>query len=414
MSPLPSRATVWALASVVVLALAPRAHHLANTVNQPLTGDAIQYEDLAWRILSGRGYTSSDDVPALYAPPDQPTAFRTPGLPVFAAAAYATSGRNPTVVRAALVLLNAIAAGAVFAIALRQGRLAAWIAGVAWALWPGAFTTYWSSDAFLGESLAVPLMLLGSWALAAGHTTRSAVLGGLAIGLAILTRSYLLFHLPIAVVLAFLIDRRSHAGWRRLLVALATSLVVLVPWTIRNYVVFRAFVPLSTQAGCSLWVGNNREARGSGDARWQHSPRLAELLASEPRIFSASEPEKSRIYLAATLDEIRQGGLAWYATLLVRKVLLFLLPLDATYGVLWWVIPALALFPVGAVFWLRDTRHAVATAVLLAGIGSVLVAVLLNYHDSRYRYCAEPFMVVFAAVAVDALVGRHRAAARRV
>jgi hypothetical protein len=319
------------------------------------------------------------------------------------------NGRDPDFVRGLLVLLNSIAAGAMYAIALQYGRRAAWMAGLTWALWPGAFTTYWSSDSFLGESLAMPLLLVGTWLLSAFRSTWSAVFGGLVVGLAILTRSYLLFHIPLAIGLAFLLDKRNLGACRRLVVALAVSFVVLAPWTIRNYLVFREFIPLATQAGCSLWVGNNRDARGSGDARWQQSPRLAALLAREPQILTSSEPEKSRIYLNATLDEIREGGVAWYATLLARKTILFLLPLDATYGFLWWVVPALVLFPVGVLLSLRHPSAGVTTAVILAGIGSVLVAVLLNYHDSRYRYCAEPFMVVFAAAAVDALVRRFQA-----
>src|SRR5262249_14722947 len=49
-------------------------------------------------------------------------------------------------------------------------------------------------------------------------------------------------------------------NWKSLLQAAlipAATMAVLVPWTIRNYIVFEHFIPLSTMAGSGLLQGNN-------------------------------------------------------------------------------------------------------------------------------------------------------------
>lgn len=405
--PITNKPQVGVWIGIGVLAFVCRAQHLFTSADEALSGDAIHYEDLAWKIANGWGYTSMDDEPMLYAPRGEPTAFRTPGLPLFAAAAYVAVGRRPAVVRTLLVLLNVAGALALFAFALQYGRRAALIAGITWAAWPGSSRTYWSSDAFLAESLAVPLLLLGVWGLTAFASRASLLLAGLSIGCALLTRSYLLFFLPTAVVVTGVMTRGDYRRLWRLGLATGISVLPLVPWALRNFAVFGEFIPLSTQAGCSLWVGNNRDARGSGDSRWQNSWRLAALKEREPRLVSVAEPEKSRIYLRATRDEIEAGGLAWYAWLIARKGVLFFVPLDGTYGLLWWLVPVILLLPFGVITLLRAPPSD-ATTLTLAAVLSVLLAVLINYHDSRYRYSAEPFMVLLAAIAFDELVSRLR------
>jgi hypothetical protein len=48
-----------------------------------------------------------------------------------------------------------------------------------------------------------------------------------------------------------------------MLVAVATTAVVMVPWTIRNAVVMDAFVPVATNASETLWSGHNADATGA-------------------------------------------------------------------------------------------------------------------------------------------------------
>lgn len=389
---------------VVLLALIPRGVHFALTAHEPLRADSLEYDDLAGKLARSEGYTSGADEPLLRSPKGQPTAFRTPGFPLYAGALYALVGHEPLAVRGSLVLLNSLAAGILFAVGGRYGRRVGWLTGLGWAAWPGSIYTYWSSDAFLSEALAVPLLILLVWFIGEPMKSHQLVLAGLALGWVQLTRSYLVLLLPIAVLLALAGTAGPRVpALRKLLLVGALGALPLVAWSLRNFLVFHRFIPLSTQAGCSMWVGNNLGARGSGDSLWYRSPGLAALIAREPRILTAAEPEKSALFLRGTWHEIRQGGFRWLSWLLLRKLLLFFWPFDATYGFLGWLLPSLVLFPFGLVVCLR--RHRGMTSIFVMGcVLTVLLTTLTNYHDSRYRYIAEPFMVMLAALALDALL----------
>ncbi len=89
---------------------------------------------------------------------------------------------------------------------------------------------------------------------------RAAIAGGLLWGLAILSRETALYFLPVAGLWLALSPRREGARTRAALFV-ATALLVVAPWTFRNYVLFRAAVPVSTAGGLNLFQGNARLTR---------------------------------------------------------------------------------------------------------------------------------------------------------
>jgi hypothetical protein len=100
------------------------------------------------------------------------------------------------------------------------------------------------------------------------RSSRTAVAAGLLFGLAVLTRETVLYFVPLAALwLAFRPAPEARGsplsgpGLRRATLLLATSLVVVLPWTVRNALVFDAFVPVSTAGALNLWQGNTRLSR---------------------------------------------------------------------------------------------------------------------------------------------------------
>ena len=88
----------------------------------------------------------------------------------------------------------------------------------------------------------------------------SAAAGGLLFALAILTRETALFALPLAAL--FLASRRPRpAAAARAAILLAMALLVVAPWTYRNWIVFHAFVPVSTAGALALYQGNSGLSR---------------------------------------------------------------------------------------------------------------------------------------------------------
>jgi hypothetical protein len=118
----------------------------------------------------------------------------------------------------------------------------------------------WFSAHFWSETLFTVLLWWGFERLVAadGSASRTAAVAGVLFGLAVLTRETVLYFLPIAAVwLAW----HRVGGRRRAAIFLALAAVVVVPWTVRNALVFHAFVPVSTAGALNVWQGNTRLSR---------------------------------------------------------------------------------------------------------------------------------------------------------
>jgi hypothetical protein len=126
----------------------------------------------------------------------------------------------------------------------------------------------------------------GTWLLAA--------LGGLVLGLSVLTRP---ITPPLAVLVAlwFLFRLNLWQTILRLLPVALISAAVLTPWIMRNYQVFDAFVPMTTTSGANFWQGNSeytvRYFRAGYDVQW-----TAPELTTEDR--SSREADAERFALA--------------------------------------------------------------------------------------------------------------------
>jgi hypothetical protein len=86
-----------------------------------------------------------------------------------------------------------------------------------------------------------------------------AIAGGVLWGLAVLTRETALYFVVVAA--GWLAWKRGAAGGRRAAAFLVGALLMVAPWTYRNWVVFDAFIPVSTAGGQNLFQGNTRIAR---------------------------------------------------------------------------------------------------------------------------------------------------------
>jgi len=136
----------------------------------------------------------------------------------------------------------------------RTGLLAAGLA----AFYP---ELVWFVSHYWAETLFCTLLWWGFERLSAADRDESATtasVAGVLFGLAILTRETVLYFVPLAGL--WLAWRRPRA-WLRAAVFVLGATVVVVPWTVRNWIVFDAFVPVSTAGGLNLWQGNTRESR---------------------------------------------------------------------------------------------------------------------------------------------------------
>jgi 4-amino-4-deoxy-L-arabinose transferase-like glycosyltransferase len=119
----------------------------------------------------------------------------------------------------------------------------------------------WFSVHFWSETLFTVLLWWGFERLVAADadaSPRAAAAAGALLGLAVLTRETVLYFLPLAAVwLAW----RRVGGRRRAAIVLSLAALLVLPWTVRNALVFHAFVPVATAGPMNLWQGNTRLSR---------------------------------------------------------------------------------------------------------------------------------------------------------
>jgi hypothetical protein len=168
-----------------------------------------------------------------------------------------------------LVLGTLIDGAAAMLIALLGRRLGDGVAGAraAWLylVWP---SVVFSAPLAQKEGFCAVLVLALALAwLRPGNGWRTAAAIGVPAGLLALTQPG---QAPLAALLGLMLWRRIGAAGaaRRGLAALPFAVLVMLPWWLRNAVVFGSFVPLTSAGGVSLWVGNNPQATGN----WMPSP----------------------------------------------------------------------------------------------------------------------------------------------
>jgi 4-amino-4-deoxy-L-arabinose transferase-like glycosyltransferase len=397
-----------ALAAALGLALR-LAFGLFYWVDKPMTHDEQEYLALAAALAQGRGFSYTQ-------PPAGTTAQfgRAPGYPAFLAAIGAgttTATSAPTRVKVAQAILGALAvcliAGAAwYAAGPTAGIVAAWLAA-------GYPPLVWISSYVFSESLYTVLALSTALALQAAvdrgnESVRRPALAGTLGGAAILVRPAMLFFVPLAVIWL--------VWWRRAPRVAAAfvlgALVVVAPWTIRNYRTYGRFVLVASEGGVTFWTGNHPLSRGEGDLAANPELKHAELEFRRAHPGLTSE-ELEPLYYREAIRHITSAPL-WWVGLLARKVFYTVVPTGPSYGLHSWryraasVISYLVLLPfalAGAVVLRRSPRRP--AGVLLLAAAAVLVG-LIFFPQERFRIpVIDPVLIVCAATYLSTrLMGR--------
>jgi 4-amino-4-deoxy-L-arabinose transferase-like glycosyltransferase len=218
--------------------------------------------NIAHSVADGKGFSSPFRVET------GPTAWMTPVYPLILAAIFKIFGVYTLHAWYASVAFNILCAtlacipiyfagrrigGEKNGVAL--GALAAWL----WAIFPNAILM--PVESMWEASLAALLCATIFWATLALDENRSALAWS---GYGLLWGVTLMTNATLGAVLPFLLAWlwwRAHKQNRnivtRLALTVALAALCCVPWTIRNYRVFHAFVPLRSVLGLQLWLGNN-------------------------------------------------------------------------------------------------------------------------------------------------------------
>jgi 4-amino-4-deoxy-L-arabinose transferase-like glycosyltransferase len=237
-----------------LLALALRLWLVLSAGSPPTStlSDPSVYHALAVGLARGKGFVGVLG---------HPTAQFPPAFPFLLSLVYRVFGPHPGAGGVMNAILGSLTVPLLYFAARKTlGRVEAIVVGLGMTLLLGQIL--WV-DLLLSETLFTFLLAV-LLALLVGldpDRRRSAVLLGLVIGLATLTRGegLLLVTLAIAMWRTRLPPGRLR---QQAAIMLAVAIACVVPWTIRNAYAMHSFVPLSTNLGATLWAGHNPQAYG--------------------------------------------------------------------------------------------------------------------------------------------------------
>jgi 4-amino-4-deoxy-L-arabinose transferase-like glycosyltransferase len=242
-----------------VLIRIPVALLMGDQVTElPGIQDQVSYDALARSLLDGRGYSFTKNWYP-FTPPNTPTAHWSFLYPLYLAGTYAITGYHPLAAR----LLQGAVGGAllcflVYKIGRRvvnedTGLVAAGLAAVY------GYLIYYNV-ALMTETFSVVLILLTlylSIELKENPTPFRWVALGLSLGLAALLRQTVLLFTPFLLFWLFLEQRARGIRWWHFALPVVIIFLVISPWTLRNYLAYREFLLLNSNAGYALYASNN-------------------------------------------------------------------------------------------------------------------------------------------------------------
>ena len=379
--------------------------------------DAFFYHSVAAMAADGKGFSTLDGRPFGQWPP---------GYPFLLSVLYRLTGTSPLAGEFLNGVLGAAAVPLIYSIAHRSlGQVEAKFCAIAMAIMPAQILF---TDVLMSEPMFVLILLTMLWLIATREpTVQTAVLAGLVMGVATLTRGEgpIMLLMPLAAWLPR-IPRRMLA--ERLGVVLGVAVLCVVPWTMRNYSTFHQFIPVSTNFGSTFWSGHNATATGKQsypppsltaqagpsnakfyqikqsellqkDAmNWIKSHPLQDLALVPWRVLGLSEGDGGTVYywVNKTGNGIKPMSHAWADRL-------------ATIADMGWYFLFAGFLTSLAVFGRSVLRNSVLRAALAYMGFSVLLYSFVLYGQFRYHVPVEPLMMlVTAPLAAQLVAVRNR------
>lgn len=251
--------------------------------------DVDIYSKLASNISQGNGFVAESG--------GDPIMHRAPLYPAFLAIIHSLfdeQSRTLAII-VAQAILDSLTAALLWWIGCQLfgstvGLFAAWL-----------FAAYPLSAYYTLRLMPEPLFTFFLIAFVAGlvqamrsETIASYGLCGALAGIATLVKPITIALAPFVAILLLVRQRRSvRHVLPRLAVMVCMSVLVIAPWTARNFAVSGAFVPVSTGGGAALWVGNNRISDGHEDDEIRDEAQLEAFIKRRREIVMELVREKA-------------------------------------------------------------------------------------------------------------------------
>lgn len=224
------------------------------TSEQPFGVIAYGFERLALSIIDGEGLLG----PYVTDPSQTSALARPPGYSIFLSAVYSMLGRDFYRVQVVQNLINSFSPVLIFLIA---GMILSWRIGAV-SGFIAALSHHFShmSNFILPDSMSALPVLAGVCLITFVWRSRNNsywlyAAAGAMFGLSTWLRPQAMLLAPFVAAMMILILKPRWATTKRAVLMMLASAIVIAPITVRNYVVYGEFIPVSIGIGLNLWEG---------------------------------------------------------------------------------------------------------------------------------------------------------------
>ncbi len=353
------------------------------------------------------------------------TAFKAPVYPYFLAAVYEIFGPTRFIfIEFFQAFLGALTCVIIYMITLKvYGKKTAIIAGLIIAFYPiHAYLSQEISQTIFFAFL-MPLILLILIHLGEKWKTRTAVILGAALGATALLNPAIIPFAPFACFWLFIKYRpiKLTVFCKRTAIIALFTVLAIAPWTVRNYKVFHAFIPVKSQFGLNLWRGNNAVASGITivPTKGNQAALVDDLLLTKTErdvLAGMNEVERYKRLQNITIKYMVDNPKRTIALSVKKFCYFWVFPkrfsqlvingepysrFPLLRNILW--LPILITGAFGAFLALYRQKEALLFILLFAAF-SILHSLTLV--EPQYRRTIEPVMIIFSAYAVKNLICR--------
>ena len=209
--------------------------------------DAREYDTIGWNLASGNGFSLEAGVP---------TPVRGPVYPFFLSLIYLIFGHNYLVVRLAQAVIGALICLVMYCIGREifdegVGRVTSMVV----ALYPVliGYTGLLLTEVLFTFLLSVVVLFLVR--AVRNGSSKFYGISGVLLGIATLCRSTMILFPFFLLIALWIIYKSNFRAIVHFSIFLIMMIIVITPWTIRNYYQFHTFLPVETGGGQTLWVG---------------------------------------------------------------------------------------------------------------------------------------------------------------
>jgi hypothetical protein len=186
---------------------------------------------------------------------------------------------------------------------------------------------------------------------------------------------------------------------------LALLLIIILPWTVRNYQVFNKIIPVRTGFWLNMYLGNNPDATGTiflkykGEVlpNYDDGITLHFFKSMVPTIKQLNESELDQVFKIKYFEYLNQHPLE-FVKLSLAKAYYF-----------WWFNPfeknnlawifeyaILILFSLIGLFWAIKEKKEVFVILVLFFCFTMIYSLTGPFFNWKYRLPIEPYLMVLA------------------